>query len=180
MAQEIIAIGNQYMTFNNRLIALKHLEILSQGYNYSLDAEVRLELLQNTKEGRDELIRVYNWLHLLNNSLQDGGRDVMLTVNCIYANLPDKLEHKDQTILGFDVKWDKEEDAFVYGDDILYYDPALGNELDSLINQLMMNAGMELGYPSESAIDAVYLHPLYAEQLDKISNTEGYIEDSKE
>ena len=180
MAQEIIAIGNQYMTFNNRLIALKHLEILSQGYNYSLDAEVKLELLQNTKEGRDELIRVYNWLHLLNNSLQDGGRDVMLTVNCIYANLPDKLEHKDQTILGFDVKWDKEEDAFVHGDDILYYDPSLGNELDSLVNQLMMNAGMELDYPSESAIDAVYLHPLYAEPLDKISNTEGYIEDNKE
>ena len=180
MAQEIIAIGNQYMTFDNRLIALKHLEIRSQGYNYSLDAEIKLELLHNTKAGRDELIRVYNWLRLLNNSLQDGGRSVMITANCIYTDLPDELEHKDQTILGFDVKWDTEEQAFVYGDDILYYNPSLGNELDSLVNQLMTNAGMELGYPSESAIDAVYLHPLYAEPLDKISNTEGYIEDNKE
>lgn len=180
MAQEIIAIGNQYMTFNNRLLALKHLEILSLGYNYSLNAEVRLELLQNTKEGRDELIRVYNWLHLLNNSVQDEYRDINVAVNFVCKGLPDKLEHKDQTILGFDVKWDKEEDAFVHGGGILYYDPAFGSELDNLVNQLMMNAGMELGYPSESAIDAVYLHPLYAEPLDKISNTEGYIEDNKE
>ena len=180
MAQEIIAIGNQYMTFDNRLLALKHLEIRSQGYNYSLDAEVELELVQGTKAGRDELIRVYNWLHLLNNSVQDEYRDINVAVNFVCKGLPDKLEHKDQTILGFYVKWDKEEDDFVHGGGILYYDPAFGSELDNLVNQLMMNAGMELGYPSESAIDAVYLHPLYAEPLDKISNTEGYIEDNKE
>lgn len=180
MAQEIIAIGNQYMTFDNRLLALKHLEIRSQGYNYSLDAEVELELVQGTKAGRDELIRVYNWLRLLNNSIQDEHRDISVDVRFVFVGLPNKLEHKDQTILGFDIKWDKEENAFVYGDDIIYHDPAFGSELNSLVNQLMMNVGMELGYPSGSAFEAVYRHSLDGEKLDMISNTPSFIEDNKE